>query len=167
MCNFNKQSSETKALMHLLLVKCADSVGGANFLLSLLEAMKEKKPNALMYSGCKIDSKEVSIKWNKIVFKDKLDVLEELVRSHDSSEGMDFNILENDSQKKKKKILNMVKTLAPIEFKVTPSDIENGQGFSFKIFESITDSTATVNPIFIAMFFCSTEYMRQSLKYNI
>jgi len=167
MCNFNKQSSETKALMHLLLKKCADSVGGANFLLSLLETMKEKKPNALMYSGCKIDSKEVSIRWNKIVFKDKLDVLEELIRSHDSSEGMDFNILENESQKRKKKIINMIKTLAPIEFTVTPNDIENSQGFNFKIFENTTDSIVTINPIFIAMFFCSTEYMKQSLKYNI
>jgi uncharacterized protein YebE (UPF0316 family) len=167
MCNFNKQSDETKALIHLLMAKCADAVGGANFLLGLLEAMKEKKPNPLMYSVCKIDSKEVNIRWNKIVFKDKLDILEDVIRSHKSSEGIGFNILESDSEKKKKKILNMVKTLAPVEFIVTPKDTNNGGGFNFKIFESIEDDCVKINPIFAAMFFCSSEYMKKSLKYEV
>ena len=167
MCNFNKHNDDTKALLHLLIKKSADSVGGTNFLLGLLEAMKEKKPNALMFKGCKIDSTEVVIRWNKIVFKDKLDILEEIVRSHKSSEGIDFNILENDSEKKKKKILNMVKTLAPIEFNITPNSVENGAGFNFKVFEFIEDNNVKINPLFVAMFFCSTEYMKKALKYNI
>ena len=167
MCNFNKHNDDTKALIHLLMKKSADSVGGTNFLLGLLEAMKEKKPNALMFKGCKIESTEASIRWNKIVFKDKLDILEEVIRSHKSSEGVDFNILENDSEKKKKKILNMVKTLAPIEFIVTPKNPDNGAGFNFKIFESIEENSAKINPIFAAMFFCSTEYMKKALKYSV
>ncbi len=167
MCNFNKHNDDTKALIHLLMKKSADSVGGTNFLLGLLEAMKEKKPNALMFKGCKIESTEVSVRWNKIVFKDKLDILEEVIRSHKSSEGVDFNILENDSEKKKKKILNMVKTLSPIEFTVTPNSIENGAGFNFKVFESIEENSVKINPIFAAMFFCSTEYMKKALKHSI
>jgi len=167
MCNFNKQNEDTKALIHLLITKSADSVGGTNFLLGLLEAMKEKKPNALMFKGCTIESKEATIKWNKIVFKDKLDVLEDIIRSHRSSEESNFNILENDSEKKKKKILNMVKTLAPIEFTVTPKDHENGSGFNFKVFESVENTSVTLNPLFVAMFFCSTEYMKKALKYSI
>ena len=71
MCNFNKHDNDTKALIHLLMTKSAEAVGGTNFLLGLLEAMKEKKPNALMFKGCKIESNEVVIRWNKIVFKDK------------------------------------------------------------------------------------------------
>lgn len=167
MCNFDKQSDETKALIHLLMKKSADSIGGTNFLLGLLEAMKEKKPNALMHSGCKIESNEASMRWNKIVFKDKLDILEDVIRSHKSSEGPDFNILENDSEKKKKKILNMVKTLSPIEFIITPSNAENGAGFNFKVFESIEDNSVKLNPLFTAMFFCSTEYMKKAIKHNI
>lgn len=166
MCNFEKQNDDNKALIHLLMAKSADAVGGANFLLGLLEAMKEKKPNALMHSGCKIISKEATIKWNKIVFKDKLDILEEVIRSHKSSQDMSFNILESDSDKKKKKILNMVKTLAPIEFSVTPNNAQNGQGFNFKIFESIQEAKVAINPIFAALFFCSAEYMKKALKYQ-
>lgn len=167
MCNFNKQSENTKALMHLLLKKCAEAVGGANFLLGLVEAMKEKKPNALIVNTCKVDSKELKISWNKIVFKDKFDVLEEVVRSRKSSDEKEFNILENDSLKKKKKIINMVKTLAPVEFTVIVKNSEELAGFNFKIFEKIEESCVTINPLFAAMFFCSTEYMKKALKYEI
>ncbi|DAB28217.1 MAG: hypothetical protein A2513_11400 [Sulfurimonas sp. RIFOXYD12_FULL_33_39] len=167
MCNFNKQNDDTKALIHLLMKKCADTVGGANFLLGLIEAMKEKKPNALIINTCKVDSKELKISWNKIVFKDKFDVLEEAVRSHKSSESQDFNLLENDNQKKRKKILNMVKTLAPIEFSVTAKGSQEYSGFNFKIFETVEEDYVKVNPIFAAMFFCSTEYMKKALKYEI
>lgn len=167
MCNFNKHNEDTKALMHLLMQKCAQSVGGVNFLLGLIEAMKEKKPNALIDSACKVDSKELNIRWNKIVFKDKFDVLEEVIRSHKSSEGADFNILDSESQKKRKKILNMVKTLSPIEFTVTVKNSQDHAGFNFKIFESVEDEYVKVNPLFAAMFFCSTEYIKKALKYEI
>ncbi|QHG90340.1 hypothetical protein CVO_00170 [Sulfurimonas sp. CVO] len=168
MCNFNKQNEDTKALIHILLKNCAKSVGGTNFLLGLLEAIKEKKPNALIYNACKIESKELKMTWNKIIFKDKFDVLEEIIHSHKSSENQNFNILENDSEKKKKKkILNMVKTLAPIEFIVTPKDPQYGIGFTFKIFETIENDSIKINPIFIAIFFCSTEYMKKALKHQI
>ncbi|MBE0513905.1 hypothetical protein [Sulfurimonas sp.] len=167
MCNFNKHNEETKAIIHLLMQKCVESVGGVNFLLGLIEAIKEKKPNALISSSCKVDSKELNIKWNKIVFKDKFDVLEEAIRSHRSSENPDFNLLQSDSQKKKKKILNMVKTLAPIEFSVRVKNSEDFEGFGFKIFETIEEDCVKINPIFVALFFCSTEYMKKVLRYEI
>jgi len=167
MCNFNKQNEDTKALIHLLMTKSAQSIGGANFLLSLLEAMKEKKPNALMFKSCYIESDEAVIKWNKIVFKDKLDILEELIRSQKSEDGYDFNILEEKNDKKRKKILNMVKTLAPIEFTITPKKQEYGVGFNFKIFETINEESTKLNPIFISMFFCSTEFIKKALKHKV
>lgn len=167
MCNFNQQNDEIKAFNHLLITKCAQSVGGANFLLGLIEAIKEKKPNALIDSACKVDSKELKISWNKIVFKDKFDVLEDVLRSHKSAENQNFNLLDNESQKKKKKILTMVKTLAPLEFKVITKGALNEEGFNFKIFEISNEDNVTINPIFAAMFFCSTEYFKKALKYEI
>ncbi|HUH43108.1 MAG TPA: hypothetical protein VLZ29_08320 [Sulfurimonas sp.] len=167
MCNFNQQNDQTKALTHLLITKYAQSVGGANFLLGLIEAIKEKKPNALIDSACKVDSKELKISWNKIIFKDKFDVLEDTLRSHKGAEGESFNILNNESQKKKKKILTMVKTLAPLEFKVIIKGPEGGEAFDFKIFEIANEDNVTINPIFVAMFFCSTEFFKKALNYKI
>lgn len=167
MCNFNKQSEDTKALIHLFMKKAAENVGGANFLLALMEAMKKQKPNALMFKGCQIASENTIIKWNKVVFKDKVEVLEEILAAHRSSEEPDFNILNNDNIKKKKNILNMVRTLAPLEFVVTPQNHNDGGGFDFKVFETIEDDNVVLNPIFIAMFFCSTEFIKKALKHTI
>ena len=167
MCNFNKQNDDIKIFIHLLLEKYSLSVGGANFLLGLKEALKEKKPNALINSACKIDSKELTIRWNKIIFKDKFDILEEVLISHKNSENQDFNLLENNSLKKQKKILNMVKTLAPIEFIVTSKVSQDDAGFNFKIFETVEEGCVKVNPLFAIIFFCPTEYMKKALKYEI
>lgn len=167
MCNFNKQTEDAKAFMHLFMLKAADSIGGANFLLALIEAMKTKKPNALMAKEKQVSSNNTIIKWNKVVFKDKVDVLEGILVSRRSSEDPDFNILNNDSAKKRKIILNMVKTLAPIEFIVTPQNPNDGAGFSFKIFDTIEEDNAILNPAFIALFFCSTEFTKKALKYEV
>jgi len=164
MCNFNKHDEEAKAYIHLFMTKASQSVGGVNLLLSLIEAIKEKKPNALIVADKKVISKGSKIEWNKVVFKDKFDVLNEVIISHRSSEGYNFNILDTDSPKKAKKILNMVKTLAPIEFVVTADD---GDGFNFKVFDKIEDDFVSINPIFIAMFFCSAEFTKKSIKYEI
>ncbi len=167
MCNFNKQDEDTKALIHLFMSKAAQNVGGVNFLLALIEAMKTKRPHPLMFAGKQISSNHTTIKWNKVVFKDKVDILEEILIGHRSSEDPDFNILNNDNAKKRKNILNMVKTLAPIEFVVTPQNQNDGGGFNFKVFEKIEDDYVKINPIFVAMFFCSTEFTKKALKYEI
>ena len=167
MCNFNKQNEETKALIHLFMKKAAENVGGANFLLALMEAMKTKKPHPLMFSGKQISSNNTIIKWNKVVFKDKVTVLESILHTHRSSENPDFNILAEENQKKRKAIVNMVRTLAPLEFIVTPQNPNDGSGFDFKVFEKIEDDYVKINPIFVAMFFCSTEFTKKALKYEI
>ena len=167
MCNFNKQSEDTKALIHLFMKKAAENIGGTNFLLALMESMKKQKPNALMFKGCQIASENTIIKWNKVVFKDKVDIIEEILAAHRSSEDPDFNILSDKSDKKKKAIINMVRALAPIEFVVTPQNHKDGDGFNFKVFETIEDDNVILNPIFMAMFFCSTEFVKKALKYEI
>ena len=167
MCNFNKQNEDTKALIHLFMKKAAENIGGENFLLSLLEAMKTKRPNPLMYKECQIASNNTIIKWNKLVYKDKVEVIERILLDHKSSEDPDFNILNIENAKRKKIVLNMVKTLAPIEFVVTPQNPNDGGGFNFKVFDKMDNDEVTLNPIFIAMFFCSVEFTKKALRYKI
>jgi hypothetical protein len=167
MCNFNKQNEDTKALIHLFMTKAALSVGGENYLLALIEAMKTKKPNPLMFKGAQIASNNTIIKWNKVVFKDKVDVIEAILLQHKSSEKPDFNILNEENLKKRKNIINMVKALSPVEFVVTPQNQNDGGGFNFKVFEIVEENNVTFNPIFIAMFFCSVEFTKKALKYEI
>ena len=167
MCNFNKQNEETKKRLHLLMQECATKAGSVNSLLALIEAIREKKPNALIDSSCKVESKGLRLSWNKIIFKDKFDVLEEVVRLRDGSDGIGRNILDVKSEKKRKKILTMLKTLAPIEFKVVAKDGQKAEGFELKIFETLQEDGATINPLFAALFFCSAEFTKKALKYEI
>ena len=167
MCNFNKQSEETQARIHLFMTKVADSVGGSNFLLALIEAMKTKQPHPLMFKACQIASNNTIIKWNKIIFKDKIDLLETILATHRSSEDPDFNILNEPNTEKKKNIINTVRALTPVEFVVTPQNENDGTGFSFKVFDTISDKEVKLNPIFIAMFFCSVEFTKKALKHKI
>ncbi len=166
MCNFNKQNEETKILLHLFMTKAAENVGGVNYLLALLEAMKSKKPHALCEKNTQVASNNSIIKWNKVVFKDKVDLIQGLLDQHKSSENQNFNILTEENQKKRKNIINMTRALAPIEFIVTPQNLNDGGGFNFKVFDTMSDDTVTLNPIFIAMFFCSTEFTKKALKYT-
>jgi hypothetical protein len=169
MCNFNKQDTDIKEFMSALIHKCSQSVGGDNFLLSLIEALRAQKPHPLTYPKCKISSEQTEITWSKIVFKDKLDVLQSALLLHKSSEAQDFNLLNIQNAKKKKALINTVKTLAPITFIAKPKESENGAGFEFSIFEKIDfeKDYVKINPLFTALFFCSTDYTKQALKYKV
>ncbi len=167
MCNFNKQTEQTKAFLHVLMQKNAQAIGGTNFLLGLSEALRAIKPHPLTTNKCEISSENAKIRWNKTIFKDKLELLEMILLEHKSSEDPHFNILSCESEKKKKRVLNMVRALAPIEFVVTPNNPENGSGFSFKVFETIEDDSATLNPVFVSLFFCSANFTKQTLKYKV
>jgi len=167
MCNFNKQNEETKALIHLFMSKAAHNVGGVNFLLALIEAIKGKKPTALIEKNSQVASNNTIIKWNKVIFKDKVDLIQTILDSHKSMEDPDFNILNVENAKKRKNILNMIRALTPIEFIVTPQNHNDGGGFSFKAFDVVSNEDVKLNPIFVAMFFCSTEFTKKALKYEI
>ena len=167
MCNFNKQDEKTKEFIHLFMRKFADNLGGMNPLLVLIETLRATKPHPLTTSKCFIKSSSATMKWNKIIFKDKLMVLEDILVQHRSSEEPNFNILANLSDKKRKKVINMAKTLAPVEFLVTPLENEEGESISFKVFESIEEGCIKINPIFVALFFCSTEFTKKALKYTV
>jgi hypothetical protein len=166
MCNFNNQSEDTKLVISLFMKKAAQTIGGVNFLLALVEAMRSKKPHPLMMKECQIASNNTIIKWNKKVFKDKVDVLEYILVAHRESQEKDFNILNEENKKKRKNILNMVRTLSPIKFVVTPQNPNDGGGFSFEVFDLIEDDVVKLNPIFVAMFFCSVEFTKKAIKYD-
>jgi hypothetical protein len=148
------------------MTKAANEVGGVNFLLSLIEAMRKKKPNPLMLKEMQVASNNTIIRWNKVIFKDKMELLEKLLRADSNTQERDYNILQNADGKNKKNIINMIRTLTPITFVVTPQNPKDGNGFNFTVFDTIEDDKVTINPIFAALFFCSTEFTKKALKYT-
>ncbi|MGE4509503.1 MAG: hypothetical protein AB7D43_00210 [Sulfurimonadaceae bacterium] len=168
MCNFNLQNDAAKALLSSIIKQAAQTLGGANFLLGLIETIRQNKPTPLTSSKCTLTSEHAILSWNKIIFKDKFLALEEALSLHKSADNYDFNLLDLTSEKKKKRVIGMIKTLAPVEFTIKPKNTAHGDELKLHIFETIDfeANRATINPLFVTLFFCSVEFSKKALKHE-
>lgn len=162
MCDFNTLSHEEKQLQHEKLLHCAQSFGGKNFFLHLLEAIRQTKPHPLLAKNSEFTFELGTIEWNKVIFNDKF---QQLLKAR-INENKQNNFLPAPHEKHYKKILNIVRTLKPIVFHVKPAQKENGTGFFFQPFDSIDEHTIKLNPIFDALFFCSVDTVKKVLNYE-
>ncbi len=162
MCDFNTLSSEEKLHYHTLLLDAAQKFGGKNFFLHLLEAVRETKPHPLTAKHREFSMDLGTVKWNKVIFNDKLQLLQK-IRVHESENG---NLLPDEEAKHYKKVRNLVRTLKPIVFHVKPANKEDGPGFFFQPFEVIDEKTTRLNPLFDALFFCAVPTVKKVLNYE-
>ena len=162
MCDFNTLTDEEKKLHHEKLLNCANNFGGKNFFLQLLEAIRETKPHPLTAGNSEFRIEVGTITWNKVIFNDKLQVLVK-ARTNESKQD---NFLPKPDEKNYKKILNVVRTLKPIVFRVTPADKYDGAGFFFQAFDVIDENKTKLNPVFDALFFCSVDTVKKVLNYE-
>jgi len=162
MCDFNTLTDEEKKHHHEKLLQCANNFGGKNFFLHLLEAIRETKPHPLTAGNSEFKIELGDIKWNKVIFNDKLQLLLK-ARVNESKQD---NLLPNKDEKNYKKILNVVRTLKPIVFQVKPADPQDGPGFFFQPFDVIDENKTKLNPVFDALFFCSVDTVKKVLNYE-
>ena len=162
MCDFNALDEQAKQAYHEQLTSCADAFGGTNFFLQLLEAIRKTKPHPLTDKRCAFRFPHGTVTWSKVIFKDKLLMLTE-VRVGESKRG---NFLLDATDKRSKKVLNLVRTLAPLTFDVKPKNAEDGPGFTVHPFDRVDAETTRLNPVFDALFFCSVETVKKVLNYQ-
>ncbi len=162
MCDFNNLDDASKQHYHELLSTCAESVGGQNFFLQMLEDIRRAISHPITAKECVFKTSRGTIRWNKVIFKDKLTLLLQ-ERVHESERG---NFLPDEADKRFKKVLNLVRTLGPITFTVTPKNIKDGEGFSIQPFERIDEKTTKLNPLFDALFFCAVDTVKKVLNYT-
>lgn len=162
MCDFNNLDESEKEKYHLMMMDCAEKFGGVNFFLQLLEAIRKHTPHPLTAKHSEFKFSRGDIRWEKVIFKDKLTLLYK-IRINESKEG---NLLPSKDDKAYKNVMNLIRTLSPIEFTVTPKNLNDGEGFTFKPFDKIDEDTTLLNPIFDAMFFCSVDTIKKVLSYT-
>ena len=162
MCDFNLLSDEDKKILHNQILKYADSFGGKNFFLHLIEAIRESKQHPLLALNSEFNIDLGSIKWNKVIFNDKFQLFQK-ARLNETKQN---NLLPPKDNKSYKKVLNLVRTLKPIVFNVKPRNIEDGAGFYFQAFDMIDKDTTKINPIFDIIFFCSVDNVKKILNYR-
>jgi hypothetical protein len=162
MCNFPILSEDEKASLHTQLLQCAESFGGKNHFLHLLESIRETKPHPLMASSQYFKMEFGTVRWDKVIFSDKLQLL---IQAR-TKEGEQDNFLPSPNVKGYKKILNVVRTLAPITFKIKPREHRDGEGFTCRPFVVIDEHTTKLDPIFDILFFCSIDTAKKLLAYT-
>lgn len=130
MCNFNHLSQEEKENLKMQIQDIVGKMGGVNFFLSFIEKMRLIKPHPLSSRNSKVTIERYEISWDKVIFLDKVTLLESIIKSNREENG--YTIKFNKEDKKSKNIVNLVRTLsvitfhfktsnsiAPIELKVT------------------------------------------------
>ena len=163
MFNFNNLSPEKKEILQQQLTTCADNFGGQNFFLQLCEEIREAKAHPLCSRHQDFLSEFGTIRWGKTIFNDKIQLIEKVRQNRKDS----ANILPSQDNKAYKKVLNLVKTLAPITFSVRPSLRDSGDGFDFPAFKQVDKDLITLNPIFEALFFANIETVKKILNYKV
>ena len=162
MCNFDDLNESGKKQAHEDLMTYVNAFGGANFFLQFLEAIRKSKPHPLMAKNSNFRSPTGTIGWNKVIFKDKLDLLMS-IRKSERKKG---NLLPDKHDKNYKNIHNLLRTLYPIEFVIKPKDEGAGKEFTIQAFNIINDDITLLNPIFDAIFFCSIETTKKVINYK-
>jgi hypothetical protein len=158
MCDFNNLDTEQKEQYHQLLTTTMNQMGGKGPFLQLLESIRKTKPHPLINKYKDFKTEHVTITWNKVIFQDKLSLLLD-IRTQESKRG---NFLPNKEDKPYKKVLNLVRTLGPINFEFKAAE----NTFTLSPFIIIDDQTTKLTPLFDAIFFCSVNTVKKILDYQ-
>jgi hypothetical protein len=162
MFDFNSLPDEQKEHYHEKLHAYAQRAGGVNFLLQLIEGIREASPHPLTATHRELSLSTIKLKWNKVVFNDKLQLLIK-IRENGGKGG---NLLPKKEAKGFKKALNLLRMMKPIIFTVMPAHREDGDGFIFQPFEIVSDSNTKLTFIFEILFFSSIGNVKEILNYK-
>ena len=142
-----------------LLHECADSVGGKNFFLTLAETIRTTREGIIVGEKKQINYTSGTMTWNKTLHADNWRLLVESAKIRTK----DGNILLPAEDKRHKNILNMIRTLKPLIFTVTPNNASDGEGFSFTALEIIDENTTRITPLFKALFVTPMDVLKKNM----
>ncbi len=148
MTNYDSIDNDKKQVLKDQLIKNATSIGGKNHFLSLIEAIRIARPHPLMAKDVSFRFNKGSIKWGKVIFKEKVNLLMSLINDNDS----DIILMPKKGDSKYKIIRNLMNTIGPIKFEVRPKNIKDGDGFTFNFVEIIDKNRCKLSFMFEVLF---------------
>jgi hypothetical protein len=157
MTNYSILDDKTKEDLKKEINTCAESFGGKSHFLQLIEAIRLERPHPLMAKNSSFKFKHGMIKWEKVIFRDKVLLLLDLIRNSESN----GNLMPEKESKRYKTIMNLLRTLAPMEFQIRPKNNNDGEGFILKPFDVVNKTTSHLNFMFEAVFFLPTYIVKQ------
>ena len=146
MTNYDSIDNDKKQVLKNQLIKNAKSIGGKNHFLSLIEAIRVARPHPLMAKDASFRFNKGSIKWGKVIFKGKVNLLMSLV--NDSN----IIIMPEKGVSKYKLIRNLMSTIGPIKFEVRPKNLKDANGFKFNFVAIIDKNNCQLSFMFEVIF---------------
>lgn len=160
--NFKKLDLETKKELHTELSKYANSLGGVNFFLQLIEDIKNEKNPPLLNKTSIYHYSKGKITWSKSIYKDTLTLLNDTIRL----ESKDKDFMNSLKPKAKKNVINMMKALKPVEIKIQPKELTLGDGFNLSIIDSSNEDSIKISILYKIIFFYNIDFAKQALTYK-
>ena len=148
MINYDLIDDDIKQSLKNQLIKNTTLLGGKNHLLSLVEAIRIAHPHPLMAKDATFRFNKGFIKWEKVIFKEKVNLLLMLINNSDSN----INLMPKKDSYNYKTVNNLMRTISPIKFEVRPKNSKNGDGFVFNLIEIIDNNTCRLSFMFEVLF---------------
>ncbi len=149
-----KQSESKKLLM-----ECVKGIGGKNYFLQLLEAVRGTRPHPLMAKNAEFHFAIGTIKWKKVIYKDKVHLLLSMIKGNQNN----GNLMPKKGDKGYKTKMNLLRTLGPMEFKVHPKNAKDGDGFIIHPFDIVDKDTTCLDYIFNTVFFLPIHTVKKAI----
>ncbi len=160
--NFNDLPTQQKEQLHNTFIKNANSVGGVNAFLKMIEDIKTSKPKALLNKTAIFHYSSGRLLWEKSIFKDTLTILQSAMIKEEKSGDMIAGL----DPKEYKSTMNMMRVLKPIKITIVPKD-EACEGFEFMILDTTQEKKTKVTLDFKIIFFYNIDFAKSILNYKV
>lgn len=160
--DFNKLPEITKQQLHEEVLQCANSIGGKNFFLQMIEDIKKEKPSPLINKSGTFHFSKGKVNLSKSIFKETHTLLFDAIRREEKTGDM----LNGINPKEYKSVMNMMRTLSHVQISVNSSDEENNEGFTFDILDTKEEKKTKVTFLFKLIFFYHIEEAKKALNYK-
>ena len=160
MISYNSLDDLTKQNLKKEINDCALSLGGKNHFLHLLEEIRQERPHPLISKKSSFRFSYGTVKWEKVIFKDKVDLLLKMAKERENNR----NLMPKKGNRHYKTIMNLLRTLGPMTFEIRPKNKKDGDGFNVHPFDIIDENTSHLNFMFDAVFFLPTRIVKQIFK---
>ncbi len=160
--NFIDLSNEAKEALHQELLTCATKLGGKNFLLQLVEDVKRTEQSPLVNKDKHFSFSKGFVSWNKVIYPETFDLLLTAI----ITEEREGDMLTGMKEKDQKRLVNMLKTLKPVELTIKPKNIKDGEGFSLLILDTSDASKTKISLLFKVLFFHNIAFAKQALSFK-
>lgn len=159
--DFNKLDVATKKELHEQFAQYSEILGGDNFFLSIVEQIREQKPNPLLNQTGAFHTAKARVVLSKPIYKATLTSLFEAIRREEKNGDM----LNGIDPKEYKSIMNVIRTLKPVTVTFESKD-EEGKSFTFNILDSREEKKTKVTFAFKAIFFYHLDELKKVLFYK-